>query len=69
MEQSPSIAFKGLYAFMFWGRHMKSAGQVLTVPAGLKHDVEAREESAFLLTIAWPAATALDAHRHEGYGA
>jgi quercetin dioxygenase-like cupin family protein len=29
-------------------------GQVLTLGAGVVHDVKAREESAFLLTIAWP---------------
>jgi len=28
-------------------------GQVLTLAPGIKHDVEAREDSAFLLTIAW----------------
>ena len=44
-------------------------GQVLTVLAGLKHDVEAREDAAFLLTISWPAAAKLGAHRGEGYGA
>ena len=30
------------------------AGQVLTLARSVPHDVEAREESAFLLTIAWP---------------
>ena len=30
------------------------AGRVLTLGPGIPHDVEAREESAFLLTIAWP---------------
>ncbi len=30
------------------------AGHVLTLGPGIPHDVEAREESAFLLTIAWP---------------
>jgi quercetin dioxygenase-like cupin family protein len=30
-------------------------GQVLTLERGVKHDVEAEEESAFLLTICWPA--------------
>ena len=45
------------------------AGQVLTIRAGLKHDVEARDDAAFLLTISWPSAAKLGAHRHEGYGA
>lgn len=30
-------------------------GHVLTLGPAIPHDVEAREESAFLLTIAWPA--------------
>lgn len=30
------------------------AGRVLTLDRGLRHDVEALEDSAFLLTIAWP---------------
>jgi len=30
------------------------AGQVLTIARSVPHDVEARGESAFLLTIAWP---------------
>jgi quercetin dioxygenase-like cupin family protein len=28
-------------------------GQILTLAPGIKHDVEARADSAFLLTIAW----------------
>jgi quercetin dioxygenase-like cupin family protein len=31
------------------------AGHLLALEAGIAHDVEALEESAFLLTIAWPA--------------
>jgi quercetin dioxygenase-like cupin family protein len=31
------------------------AGQILMLDADIPHDVEAIEESAFLLTIAWPA--------------
>ena len=30
------------------------SGSLLTLDRGLRHDVEALEESAFLLTIAWP---------------
>ncbi len=48
--------------------HDVPAGQVLTILAGLKHDVEARDAAAFLLTISWPSAAKLDTHRHEGYG-
>lgn len=32
-----------------------AAGQMLTLERGVAHDVEAEQESAFLLTIAWPA--------------
>lgn len=38
------------------------AGRLLALDCGLAHDVEALEESAFLLTIAWPKNYA------EGYG-
>ena len=31
-----------------------SAGQLLVLDCGMVHDVEALEESAFLLTVAWP---------------
>lgn len=30
-----------------------SAGQLMTLDCGMHHDVEAMEESAFLLTVAW----------------
>src|ERR1039457_3103134 len=35
-------------------------GDLLAIERGLEHDVEAMEECAFLLTIAWPEATAPD---------
>ena len=35
-------------------------GDLLAIERGLEHDVEALEESAFLLTIAWAEATASD---------
>ena len=35
-------------------------GDLLVLERGLEHDVEALEECAFLLTIAWPEATATD---------
>jgi quercetin dioxygenase-like cupin family protein len=34
-------------------------GQVLTLAPRVKHDVEASEDSAFLLTIAWPSSETL----------
>jgi quercetin dioxygenase-like cupin family protein len=35
-------------------------GDLLAIERGLEHDVEALEECAFLLTIAWPETTAPD---------
>ncbi len=35
-----------------------AAGQILVLDRGVRHDVEALEDSAFLLTIAWPGAGA-----------
>lgn len=35
-------------------------GDLLTLERSLEHDVEALEDSAFLLTIAWPEMTAAD---------
>jgi quercetin dioxygenase-like cupin family protein len=34
------------------------SGQLLTLDCGIHHDVEALEESAFLLTVAWPKGAA-----------
>lgn len=39
-------------------RHDLEVGDLLTLERGLEHDVEALEESAFLLTISWPEAPA-----------
>ncbi len=44
------------------------ASQVLTLAASIKHEVEALEDAAFLLTIAWPDAKKLEAMQHRGYG-
>jgi quercetin dioxygenase-like cupin family protein len=46
--------------------HDVIAGQVLTVLGGLKHDVAALADSAFLLTISWRAAATPGTLRHEG---
>ncbi len=43
-------------------------GNLLTLGASIKHDVEATEESAFLLTISWPDNAELAAMPHRGYG-
>jgi quercetin dioxygenase-like cupin family protein len=44
------------------------AGQILTLAPGIKHDVEARADSAFLLTISWPSSEKLQSLPHWGYG-
>lgn len=43
-------------------------GGVLTLGASIKHEVEALEDTAFLLTISWPDAAKLQAMEHRGYG-
>jgi quercetin dioxygenase-like cupin family protein len=43
-------------------------GSLLTLGASIRHDVEAVEESAFLLTISWPDNQELLAMPHRGYG-
>ena len=43
-------------------------GNVLTLGASIKHEVEALEESAFLLTVSWPDNEKLQAMKHRGYG-
>ena len=48
--------------------HDLHAGQILALAPGIKHDVEAREDSAFLLTISWPSSEKLQSLPHRGYG-
>ena len=48
--------------------HDLHAGSLVTLGASIKHDVEAIEESAFLLTISWPDNQELLAMPHRGYG-
>ena len=43
-------------------------GKLLTLGASIKHEVEAVEESALLLTISWPGNRELAAMSHRGYG-
>jgi quercetin dioxygenase-like cupin family protein len=45
-----------------------TSGHLLALDRSIKHDVEALEDSAFLLTIAWPADPELIALKHRGYG-
>ena len=44
------------------------AGNLFTLAASIRHDVESIGESAFLLTISWPSAEELAAMKHRGYG-
>jgi quercetin dioxygenase-like cupin family protein len=39
-----------------------SAGELMVLDNGIRHDVEALEESAFLITIAWPGGTTEERH-------
>ncbi len=48
--------------------HHLHAGNLFTLGASIRHDVEAIDESAFLLTISWPSAEELAAMKHRGYG-
>jgi quercetin dioxygenase-like cupin family protein len=43
-------------------------GNMLTLGASVKHEVESLEDSAFLLTISWPSNQELLAMEHRGYG-
>ena len=60
---------KGCIRFSTQGQtHELQAGQMLTLGASIKHDVESLEDSAFLLTIAWPSSQELLKMQHRGYG-
>jgi quercetin dioxygenase-like cupin family protein len=48
--------------------HDLPTGTLFTLGHSIRHDVEAREDSAFLLTISWPNAEELTAMKHRGYG-
>lgn len=43
-------------------------GQVLTLAPRIKHDIEAREDSAFLVTLSWPTSEMLQSLPHRDYG-
>src|SRR5689334_10218883 len=43
------------------------AGQIVALPASLKHDVIAAEASEFLLTISWPRPAELRSMPHRSY--
>ena len=48
--------------------HDLGTGNLFTLAASIRHDVEAAEDSAFLLTISWPSDEELAAMKHRGYG-
>jgi quercetin dioxygenase-like cupin family protein len=48
--------------------HELSTGTLFTLGASIRHDVEAKSDSAFLLTISWPSNEELAAMKHRGYG-
>jgi quercetin dioxygenase-like cupin family protein len=39
-----------------------STAELMALDSGIRHDVEALEESAFLLTISWPGGTLEERH-------
>ena len=60
---------KGAIRFTAQGEtHTLQANSMAALGASIKHEVEALEESAFLLTIAWPNADKLQKMQHRGYG-
>ena len=48
--------------------HDLQSGQILTLAPGIQHDIEARDDSAFLVTISWPTSDSLKSLSHRGYG-
>lgn len=43
-----------------------AAGQLMTLDCGIRHDVQALEESAFLLTVSWPKGAATSVEEFTG---
>jgi quercetin dioxygenase-like cupin family protein len=48
--------------------HNLPSGSLFTLGHSIRHDVEAKADSAFLLTISCPTAEELAAMKHRGYG-
>ena len=48
--------------------HDLPTGTLFTLGHSIRHDVEAKGDSTFLLTISWPSAEELAAMKHRGYG-
>ena len=59
---------KGSIRFTSQGEaHTLHVNSLVTLAASIKHEVEALEESAFLLTISWPNAEKLQTMKHREY--
>jgi quercetin dioxygenase-like cupin family protein len=48
--------------------HDLPTGTLFTLGHSIRHDVEAKGDSVFLLTISWPSDEELAAMKHRGYG-
>ena len=48
--------------------HDLPTSSLFTLAPSIKHDIEALEDSAFLLTISWPSSEKLRSLEHRGYG-
>ena len=48
--------------------HDLPTGTLFTLGHSIRHDVEAKSDAVFLLTISWPSAEQLAAMKHRGYG-
>jgi quercetin dioxygenase-like cupin family protein len=48
--------------------HDLPTGTLFTLGHSIRHDVEAKSDAVFLLTISWPSAEELAAMKHRGYG-
>jgi quercetin dioxygenase-like cupin family protein len=48
--------------------HDLPTGTLFTLGHSIRHDVEAKGDSVFLLTISWPSAEELAGMKHRGYG-
>jgi quercetin dioxygenase-like cupin family protein len=48
--------------------HDLPIGTLFTLGHSIRHDVQAKSDAAFLLTISWPSAEELAAMKHRGYG-
>ena len=60
---------KGQIRFIVKGKARDlMTGSLLTLGASIRHEIEALEDSAFLLTISWPSEQELLAMKHRGYG-